>query len=1171
MLNSRLKQSSQVSNSEAKTFQQPPRSPHQHSSGKQRHGQPWNNFSFRTKLAILLMTSTALPIISLTQGLVALNKDHQLVQLKKALEKDGRAFTQEYVLWTQVETETQAENIGKLIQATNIDLSNSSEVLARRAFLQDFLAIHNGIDPESNKNFQILTDAQGRTVAQDIQILADDFSNQPALLAKNAALAVPKYSQVSLPTGINLRDIPIVKNALRTGRPLSGMELLKSSSLQLLGLEKQANIGWRSQPIKNLSQAKQPFPEGTYDIDEGKAGLVSMAVYPIKIRNKLVGTVVVGALQNRNYALVDKFSQNYDVPTATVFARDWRVSTNVPYSDGKTRAVGTRVAREVAETVLNRGREFSGQTNIVGQNYLTFYAPIYDHQKELNPTKAKPIGISYIGQSLEQVEGNLRNQQLTAYAIGGGMLLLVGLVAIPLAGTFSRPLKRLAIFAQQLGVGETGIRLEETSDRHDEIGILSQELNQMAANIEASLEARRQEAESAQFFGELVAQTRDFQTIEDVLAHTVKAARNTLQAERIVVYRFNPDWSGAIVAEAAIPGLPPCLNTTIADTCMQANKAEEYRKGRVRAIDDIYRAGLTDCHVKFLERLRIKANLVAPILKNDELFGLVFAQYCSKSHTWEQAEINFLERLGVQLGSSLHRVSLLQNQQEEAKRTELLKDITLKIAQTNNLQDVFSVATNSIRQAIATDRVAIYGLDPTNWKGTIIAESVANGFPVAMGAEIEDPCLRKGQVERYKQGQVTSISDIYNEPRVTACYRKQLEQFSVKANLVAPIVRGNQLFGLLIAHHCSSTRVWQQQEMDFFRQLATQVGLALDRASLLEQQKSAREFMQRRALELLMEVDPVSRGDLTVRANVTEDEIGTIADSYNATINSLRKIVSQVQAAARQVSSTTSSSEHSVSELSQEALRQTEAITAALERIQQMSDSIRAVATSASQAEAVVQQATQTVVVGDTAMNRTVEGMMAIRETVTATSKKVKQLGESSQKISKVVNLIGRFAAQTNLLALKASIEAARAGEEGRGFAVLADEVRVLARQSAEATAEIESLIANIQAETNEVVAAMEAGTEQVVAGTRLVDETRQSLNQISAASQQISELVAAIASAAALQSQTSQVVTATMTDVVAIADRTSNEAKVVSSSFKELSALAQELQASVSQFKVSG
>ncbi len=274
-----------------------------------------------------------------------------------------------------------------------------------------------------------------------------------------------------------------------------------------------------------------------------------------------------------------------------------------------------------------------------------------------------------------------------------------------------------------------------------------------------------------------------------------------------------------------------------------------------------------------------------------------------------------------------------------------------------------------------------------------------------------------------------------------------------------------------------------------------------------------------------MEVDPVSQGDLTIRARVTEDEIGTIADSYNATIENLRKIVKQVQNATGQVSDTTNKNESAIRSLSQEAFEQAQDISSALDKLQAMNDSIKAVAANAELAEATVQQATQTVEQGEDAMNRTVDGIMAIRQTVAETAKKVKQLGESSQKISKVVNLISSFADQTNLLALNASIEAAHAGEEGRGFAVVAEEVRSLARQSAAATAEIETLVAGIQAETNDVVAAMEAGTEQVVTGTKLVDETRKSLNQITAASMQITELVEAITRSAIEQSQTSQTV----------------------------------------------
>lgn len=352
---------------------------------------------------------------------------------------------------------------------------------------------------------------------------------------------------------------------------------------------------------------------------------------------------------------------------------------------------------------------------------------------------------------------------------------------------------------------------------------------------------------------------------------------------------------------------------------------------------------------------------------------------------------------------------------------------------------------------------------------------------------------------------------------------------------------------------------------------ATEQAFALEQTErLAEEQRQLKESLQQRALELLMEVDPISKGDLTTRATVTADEIGTIADSYNATVANLRKIVLQVQSAATQVAQTTTNNEASVQGLSAETLRGAQEITVALAKVQEMAESVRLVAANAKLAEAALQQAQATVAEGDTAMNRTVDGFEAIRENVAETAKKVKRLGESSQKISAVVNLIGTFAAQTNLLALNASIEAARAGEEGRGFAVVANEVRALARQSAEATSEISQLVAGIQAETNEVVAAMEAGTEQVVVGTQLVDDTRQSLNKITATSAQINSLVEAIAQATVVQSLASESVTQTMTNAAAIADKTSTEASLVSSSFEELRMLAQALQEDVGKFKVN-
>ena len=574
-----------------------------------------------------------------------------------------------------------------------------------------------------------------------------------------------------------------------------------------------------------------------------------------------------------------------------------------------------------------------------------------------------------------------------------------------------------------------------------------------------------------------------------------------------------------------------------------------------------------------LTRLLIKA-IAEPI---QELQGVT--QEFAEGNTSSRARVYSNDEIGL-LASTFNVLadSIEANEsrlREDAKRSRIVKEIAVEISEAVESSTIFNTMVAKARVAINCDRAIFYSFNP-QWQGKIIAESVAEGLPAAIGAEIYDPCFAEDYVEKYQQGRIQAIPDIENAG-LTECHLNQLRPFKVKANLVLPVLQGDRLVGLLIAHDCRQPRVWLDEEISLLEQIATQSGNALERLDLIQQQELAREKerqakenLQHRALELLMEVDPVSEGDLTIRAKVKEDEIGTIADSYNATIESLRKLVTQVKTSATLVSETTSDKEVFVRELSEGATQQTQEIQAAINRIETMANSIQQVSVNAQQAEEAARQASETVRAGDTAMDRTVEGFKAIRETVAETAKKVKRLGESSQKISKVVNLIGSFADQTNLLALNASIEAAHAGEEGRGFAVVADEVRSLARQSAEATAEIESLVAEIQSETNEVVAAMESGTEQVVAGTKLVDETRSSLTQIASVSSQIDSLVRAIAMATVEQSQDSAVVTQTMTQVADISQKTATEAEEVSDSFKELLAVAHKLQESVAKFKVS-
>ena len=308
----------------------------------QRLRQGWENLSLRTKLTILLVGSAALPVIVVTQGILAVTKESLSLNFKESLQKEEASFVQDYVLWNLDESRAEADTIAQLVQTLKIDLSNPRQVARERDLLQTYIGNFKvGEDTGSvEKNIRILTDAQGRTVAQDIRTLAEDYFNYPP----DKLNINPRYRPVSLPLGIYLGDIPIVKNALSSGKTLGGMELLKSEVLQRLGQEKQAYIGLKTLPTQGLPESEQPFPKGTYDIDGGRAALAGMVVHPIKVGNKLVGTVIVGSLMNRTSVVVDSFKERLNVPFSTVFAQDWRVSSNVPYTDGQTRDMGTRGA-----------------------------------------------------------------------------------------------------------------------------------------------------------------------------------------------------------------------------------------------------------------------------------------------------------------------------------------------------------------------------------------------------------------------------------------------------------------------------------------------------------------------------------------------------------------------------------------------------------------------------------------------------------------------------------------------------------------------------------------------------------------------------------------------------------------------------------------------------------
>ena len=333
------------------------------------------------------------------------------------------------------------------------------------------------------------------------------------------------------------------------------------------------------------------------------------------------------------------------------------------------------------------------------------------------------------------------------------------------------------------------------------------------------------------------------------------------------------------------------------------------------------------------------------------------------------------------------------------------------------------------------------------------------------------------------------------------------------------------------------------------------------------EQAEQNERNQQAILRLLDEMGSLADGDLTVQATVTEDITGTIADSFNFAIEELRKLVATVNDTALMVDTATKQTENTAAHLAKAADNQANEINAATESIVSMAASIEEVSGNAERSSDVARHSVEVAHKGGEAVRRTIDGMNAIRETIQETSKRIKRLGESSQEIGNIVELISDIAEQTNILALNASIQASMAGEAGRGFAVVADEVQRLAERSTNATKQIEVLVRTIQADTNEAVVSMERSTTDVVGGALLAENAGAALDEIEQVSNQIASLVQNISSSARQQAGAAADVTRRTTKLREIGSQTGKAASATAASISKLSELATQLRKTVEGF----
>ena len=322
-------------------------------------------------------------------------------------------------------------------------------------------------------------------------------------------------------------------------------------------------------------------------------------------------------------------------------------------------------------------------------------------------------------------------------------------------------------------------------------------------------------------------------------------------------------------------------------------------------------------------------------------------------------------------------------------------------------------------------------------------------------------------------------------------------------------------------------------------------------------------------LRLLNEMGDLAEGDLTVVATVTEDITGAIADSVNYAIEELRNLVQGINRAADQVTKATVDARTSSDQLLAATARQSHQIAETTQSVNQMSMSIGEVSGSAAESAKVAERALATARRGGDSVRGAIAGMNAIRDQIQETSKRIKRLGESSQEIGEIVDLISDITEQTNVLALNAAIQAAAAGEAGRGFSVVAEEVQRLAERSAQATRRIGAIVKTIQSDTQDAVNAMETSTQGVVEGTTRSDAAGQSLAEIETVSDELARLIQSISDATQTQAGTAQRIAQNMGQILQVTQQASQGAQRSAASIGELAVLSNELKVSVSGFKL--
>lgn len=341
----------------------------------------------------------------------------------------------------------------------------------------------------------------------------------------------------------------------------------------------------------------------------------------------------------------------------------------------------------------------------------------------------------------------------------------------------------------------------------------------------------QQTIEREKLLGATAQRIRQSLDLDKILNTTVTEVRQLLQADRTVIFRFETNWSGVVIVESVITPELSILDTNIYDPCFSTTYIEQYKQGRIRAIEDILKADIAQCHINLLSQFQVRSNLVVPILQGEKLWGLLIAHQCDQPRQWQPHETELLEQLATQVGIAIGQSQLYQQTQRQAQREQALNQVIQAIRTSLNLEKIFSTATEEVCKLLQVERtiIARYLADQKLWRN-VADYHLSPDAPSVFGLEFS--AQENEMTTRLKQLKVFRIDNAKYYPEA---FNQDYADSFPGTWLMIPLHFDSVLWGslsLVRNHHHTS---WETWEIELASAVADQLAIAIKQSELYQQ------------------------------------------------------------------------------------------------------------------------------------------------------------------------------------------------------------------------------------------------------------------------------------------------------------------------------------------------